>query len=65
MCEKAEIVKQLSNEMKIEKYKTSSSRGLTNQTLALGRVFVAVVAVVLVVAFLTASLQSVRHPLKL
>ena len=53
MCEKAEIVKQLSNEMKIEKYKTSSSRGLTNQTLALGRVFVDVVAVVLVVAFLT------------
>ena len=39
--------------MKIDKYKTSSSRGFTNQPLALGRVFVVVVAVVLVVTFLT------------
>ena len=40
--------------MKIDKCKTSSSRGFTNQPLALGRVFVVVVAVVvLVVAFLT------------
>ena len=39
--------------MKIDKRKTSSSRGLTSQPLALGRVFVDVVAVVLVVAFLT------------
>ena len=39
--------------MKINKCKTSSSRGLSDQPLALGRVFVVVVAVVLVVAFLT------------
>ena len=40
--------------MKIDKCKTSSSRGLSDQPLALGRVFVVVVAVVvLVVAFLT------------
>ena len=38
--------------MKIDNCKTSSSRGLTNQPLALRRVFV-VVAVVSVVAFLT------------
>ena len=43
--------------MKIDKCKTSSSRGLTNQPLALGRVFV-VVAVVLVVAFLTGRSAS-------
>ena len=39
--------------MKINKCKTSSSRGLSDQPLALGRVFVVVVAVVSVVAFLT------------
>ena len=50
---KEKIVKQLFNEMKIYQCKTSSSRGLTNQPLALGRVFVVVVAVVLAVAFLT------------
>ena len=47
------VVKQLFNEMKINKCKTSSSRGLSDQPLALGRVFVVVVAVVLVVTFLT------------
>ena len=53
MCEEEKIFKQLFNEMKIDKCKASSSRGLTNQPLALGRVFVVVVAVVLAVAFLT------------
>ena len=53
------MVKQLFNEMKIDKCKTSSSRGLTNQPSALGRVFVVVVAVVvLVVAFLAGRSAS-------
>ena len=60
-CAKKEIiVKQLFDEMKIDKCKTSSSRGLTNQPLALGRVFVVVVAVVVFVAFLAGSC-SVRY----